>query len=57
MLAGTGGGKGSAGVLQMDQLSLLEHGGNRLGALHADLIELEAAERPRGDMSEVFMGG
>ena len=56
MLAGDGGGRGD-GVLQMDQLSLLEHGGDRLGALHADIVAVEpAGERLGGSMSEVFMG-
>ena len=43
-------------ALQMDQLSILEHGGNRLDALHADAVVSEPVERPRGGMSKVFMG-
>ena len=44
-------------VHQIDQLGILEHGGDRLGALHAKIVVAEAAERSRGGMSEVFMGG
>ena len=43
---------------QRRQLRVLEHGGDRLGALHADIVVVEpAGERRGGGMSEVFMGG
>ena len=43
-------------VLQMDQLSILEHGGDRLDPLHVEVVVTEPVERPRGGMSKVFMG-
>ena len=49
-----GGGRDSS--LQLDQLSILEHGGDRLDALHAEEVVKEPVERPRGGMSKVFMG-
>ena len=39
-------------ALQMDQLSILEHGRDRLAALHADAVISEPAERPRGAASQ-----
>ena len=45
------------GVLQMDQLGLLEYGGDRLCTLHADGVAAEPAKWPKGGMSEVVTGG
>ena len=43
---------------QLSQLAILERSRDRLGALHADLVAAEPANKwPRGGMSEVFMGG
>ena len=45
-----------ARVLQMDQLGILEHGGDHLGALHADIAVAKPAQRVRNGLSEVFIG-
>ena len=39
-----------ADALQVDQPGILEHGGDRLRALDADIVAIEAAERRRDDM-------